>query len=189
MVTIRMHNHKYMGRSEAFSPPQAVRLTFHLSELCQTRWWHNCKLWEGTQRKREKDKVRMLGRDWADKEVGGRAGWKLSQRNSNPNETLKGLLKIYTLAGRFNVSNIQTICLKKNKLLLRSKSTEGPWSRPSVFLSTAVLPRCLKADLITITILIKAWNCCLQALSCNCRLGRMTWFLRSPSCRQRGKVV
>lgn len=184
-----MHNHKYVGRSEAFSPPQAMRLTFHLSELCQTHWWHNCKLWEGTKRKREKDKVRMIGRDWADEEVGGGAGLKLSQRNSNPNETLKGLLKIYTLAGCFNVSNIQTICLKKNKLLLRSKSTEGPWSRPSVFLSTAVLPRCLKADLITITILIKAWNCCLQDLSRNCPLGKMTWFLSSPSCRQRGKVV
>lgn len=56
-----MHSHKYMGRSEAFSPPQAMRLTFHLSELCQTCRWHNCKLWEGTKRKREKDKVRMLG--------------------------------------------------------------------------------------------------------------------------------
>lgn len=86
------------------------------------------------------------------------------KRSGDPKETLKKekkrrLLKIYTLAGCSDVSSVQ-ICLKENKLPARSKGTEGPWSRPSVVsLPAAVLPRHLKADFITTTFLIKAWNC------------------------------
>lgn len=76
-----------------------------------------------------------------------------------PLKAWKGLLKIYALARHFNVSNIQTICLKENKLLPRSKGTEAPWSRPSMFLLTAVFQCRLKIDFITITFLIKAWIC------------------------------
>lgn len=59
MVTIREQSHKYAERSEAVSPPEAARLTFHLAELSVSALLptrrQTCTL-EREGRGREKDK-------------------------------------------------------------------------------------------------------------------------------------
>lgn len=107
--------------------------------------------------KREKDKVCISVRDMGRQGAGGGQVQSAPRGVATRLKAWKRLLKIYTPARHFNVSNIQTICLKKNKLLPRSKGTEAPWSRPSMFLFTAVFQCRLKKDFITITFLIKAW--------------------------------
>lgn len=136
-------------RGRPFTPAVSVSPAADTNANSERQEWENVRKikygyqWEtwGDMRQGE-DRVRALPEEW-------RPGW-------YPED---GFWRIYTLARHFNVSNIQTICLKKNKLLPRSKGTEAPWSRPSMFLFTAVFPHRLKADFITITFLIKAWIC------------------------------
>lgn len=80
--------------------------------------------------KREKDKVCISVRDMGRQGAGGGQVQSAPRGVATRLKAWKRLLKIYTPARHFNVSNIQTICLKKNKLLPRSKGTEAPWSRP-----------------------------------------------------------
>lgn len=161
-VTIQKQNHKYERRAGVVSPPEAALLTFHPSGLCQPCRWHKRKRRKAGEGKREKDKARVSVRDTGRQGAGGGQVQSAPRGAAPPLKAWKGLLKIYTLARHLNVSNIQTICLKKNKWLPRPKVTEAPWSRPSMFLFTAVFQCRLKIDFITKTFLIKAWVCFLH---------------------------
>lgn len=162
-VTIQKQNHKYERRAGVVSPPEAALLTFDPSGLRQHCRWHARKRREaGGGKNVRKIKHAYQRETRGDK---GQGEDRLSPLPEEQRPRLKAwtrLLKIYTLARHLNVSNIQTICLKKNKWLPRPKGTEAPWSRPSMFLFAAVFQCRLKIDFITITSLIKAWIRLLQ---------------------------
>lgn len=89
---------------------------------------------------------------------GGAGGSILSQRSCDSSETLKRLLFEDLHFGSSPQCAEHLANLPKEKQITTEvKEHGGPWSRPSMFLSAVVFPRCLKADFFTITFSIKAW--------------------------------
>lgn len=113
VVKIQEQNHKYGGRSEAFSPPEAACLTFHLTQLsvstlCLSPAANTTSNSQhlGREGREKVRKAKNVCRWETEESRGWGTGSITSLRSSNQTETPKSCFEDLHFGSSFNVSNI-----------------------------------------------------------------------------------